>query len=136
MKVGNVDMLRTGLPLQESPVFRSAYFPETVHRTVSSKTLDLQGFAPSNSLCTEPSAQVIPGIVHRSPTLQPAEGRQLPAPHRNSPSDCSGVPVGFIYLRTESVLWTAPVFRMAYSPATVHRTVPSETLMLQGCAPP
>ena len=38
--------VRTELLLQESPVFRSAYFPETVHRTVSSKTLDLQGFAP------------------------------------------------------------------------------------------
>ena len=38
--------VRTVLPLRESSVFRSAYFPETVHRTVSSKTLDLQGFAP------------------------------------------------------------------------------------------
>ena len=37
---------RTVLPLRESPVFRSAYFPKTVHRTVFSKTLDLQGFAP------------------------------------------------------------------------------------------
>ena len=33
--------VRTVLPLWESPVFRSAYFPETVHWTISSKTLDL-----------------------------------------------------------------------------------------------
>ena len=37
---------RTETVLRPVPVFRSAYFPETVHRTVSSKTLDLQGFAP------------------------------------------------------------------------------------------
>ena len=64
MKVGNVDMLRTGLPLQESPVFRSAYFPETVHWTVSFKTLVLQGFAPPKDatfpLRTEPAFQAAP----------------------------------------------------------------------------
>ena len=40
-------VLRTVLPLRESPVFRSAYLREKVHRSVHSETLMLQGFAPS-----------------------------------------------------------------------------------------
>ena len=37
---------RTEPAYQAVPVFRSAYFPKTVHWTIFSKTLDLQGFAP------------------------------------------------------------------------------------------
>lgn len=56
-KTRNVDILRTVLPLRESSVFRSAYFPETAHWAISSKTLDLQGFAPP-TCC-------LPELLHR-----------------------------------------------------------------------
>ena len=36
------NQFRTGLPFQESPVFRSAYSETTIHRIVFSETLDLQ----------------------------------------------------------------------------------------------
>ena len=45
-------ILRTEPVLRPVLVVRSAYFPETVHRTVFSNTLDLQGFAPP---CAPPS---------------------------------------------------------------------------------
>ena len=57
MKTRNVDILRTVLPLRESSVFRSAYFPETAHWAISAKTLDLQGFA-SPTCC-------LPELLHR-----------------------------------------------------------------------
>ena len=38
--------LRTEMDFQSIPVFRSVYSTKTVHRTVFSETLDLQGFAP------------------------------------------------------------------------------------------
>ena len=43
---GLIRLFRTVLPFQESPVFRSAYSTQTVHRTFCSETLDLQA-APS-----------------------------------------------------------------------------------------
>ena len=57
--------LRTEPALRAAPVFRSAYFPQRVHSTLCSKTLDLQ-----------------------------VRSAHPPMPHRNDPSGHSGVPLG------------------------------------------
>ena len=49
-----VSFLRTESVLRPVPVFRSAYLYETVHWTISYKTLDLQGFAPPIALKGKP----------------------------------------------------------------------------------
>ena len=45
-RCGDTFPLRTELSLRESPVLRSAYSAQALHRSPCSETLDLQGFAP------------------------------------------------------------------------------------------
>ena len=102
------------MPPWDIPVFRSAYFPKRVHRTLFSKTHDLQ-------------------VRFAHP----------PSPHRNLLSEGSGVPHGLFCNSAPSPI-RALVFRSAYSASRnarasaafaasieAHRAVSSETLMLQ-----
>ena len=75
--------LRTELSLRESPVLRSAYFPKTVHWTVLSKTLDLQGCAPPG----EPSRGSLLGGFGYDDTIFP--WRLPPFSIRNEPRSCT-----------------------------------------------
>ena len=80
---GDTFPLRTELPLRESPVLRSAYFPKTVHWTVFSKTLDLQGCAPPG----EPSRGSLLGGFGYDDTIFP--WRLPPFSIRNEPRSCT-----------------------------------------------
>ena len=84
------------------PVFRSAYFPKRVHRTLFSKTLDLQvRFAhPPNPA---PSSRFF--VLFRS--------AYFPSAHRNLLSEGSGVSHGLFCDSAPSPI-RAPVFRRAY----------------------
>ena len=75
-------ILRTDSALRAAPVVRSAYFPKRVHRTLFSKTLDLQ------PLCgLRKGAEGNPSVCYSS---------QLPlhSSHRLSSSSCAGVAAG------------------------------------------
>ena len=125
------------------PVFRSAYFPKRVHRTLFSKTHDIQvRFAhPPNPA---PLSRFF--VLFRS--------AYFPSAHRIGFSSRSGVPHGLFCDSAPSPI-RALVFRSAYSASRnarasaafaasieAHRAVSSETLMLQvrfahppNCAP-
>ena len=125
------------------PVFRSAYFPKRVHRTLFSKTHDLQvRFAhPPNPA---PLSRLF--VLFRS--------AYFPSPHRIGFSSRSGVPHGLFCDSAPSPI-RALVFRSAYSasrntrpPAAFAASIEarcafsSKTLMLQvrfahppNCAP-
>ena len=102
-----VSLLRTETAVPAVPVFRSAYFPETVHRTVSSKTLDLQGCAPPYA--HRNSCSSCSGVTHGLFSM-------------NSPPDCS--------FRNAH----APGLRPSVCQST--GLVIPQTLDLQGFAPP
>ena len=75
-------ILRTDSALRAAPVLRPAYFPKRVHRTLFSKTLDLQ------PLCgLRKGAEGNPSVCYSS---------QLPlhSSHRLSSSSCAGVAAG------------------------------------------
>ena len=80
-------ILRTDSALRAAPVLRSAYFPKRVHRTLFSKTLDLQ---PLCGLRKGAEGGDNPSVCC---------GRQLPlhSSHRNSFSSYSGVAHGLFY---------------------------------------
>ena len=75
-------ILRTDSALRAAPVLRPAYFPKRVHRTLFSKTLDLQ------SLCgLRKGAEGNPSVCCGSQL-------SLHSSHRLSSSSCAGVAVG------------------------------------------
>ena len=109
--------LRTVTAFQAVSVLRSAYFPQRVHSTLSSKTLDLQvrfahppvggGSFALPFLRTGMFFQNIPvfrmayftikpyyGLISKTLMLQ-VRSAHPPMPHRISSSSCSGVSVGF-----------------------------------------
>ena len=122
------------------PVFRSAYFPKRVHRTLFSKTHDLQvRFAhPPNPA---PSYRFFV-LFSKTHDLQ-VRFAHPPSPRRNLLSEGSGVSHGLFCDSAPSPI-RALVFRSAYSASRnarasaafaasieAHCAVSSETLMLQ-----
>ena len=144
-------ILRTDSALRAAPVLRSAYFPKRVHRTLFSKTLDLQplcGLRRGSQGRDNPSvrcggqlplhASVASGLRRGEPkegtTPQSAAADSSPyagEPKEGTTPQSAAADSSPYILRTDSALRAAPVLRSAYFPKRVHRTLFSKTLDLQ-----
>ena len=124
-------ILRTDSALRAAPVLRSAYFPKRVHRTLFSKTLDLQplcGLRKGAEGGGNPSVccgRQLPLHASAASGLRKGEPKEGATP-QSAAADSSPY-----ILRTDSALRAAPVLRSAYFPKRVHRTLFSKTLDLQ-----
>ena len=149
--------LRTETAFQAVPVLRSAYFPQRVHSTLCSKTLDLQvrcahptgNFAPKRSFgafrcCawlifrfrTDPPSvrRCSARLIRQAETLE-LQPRSRPPSKRTALSvgkrSCFRFAALTLRLRTETTLRDVPVLRSAYFLQRVHSTLCSKTLDLQ-----
>ena len=119
-------LLRTGMFFQNIPVFRSAYFPQRVHSTLCSKTLDLQVRSAHPPM---PHGMPLRGIpVFRmafsvSTAHCAVETETLMLQVRSAHPSVGGGSFALPFLRTGMFFQNIPVFRSAYFPQRVRSTL-------------